>query len=156
MVLVILGVAFVCAILGHVLYHNSPRDSFREWLGNGMAPAGWGVTVAALAAAVILGIVTSGLSVIDEKIDMYTEENTKIETQIAKVVEQYQEYETNIFTEVTPESSITLVSLYPELTSDELVKTQIEVYTENNARIKELREQKISGSIVRWWLYFGK
>lgn len=97
----------------------------------------------------------SDLAVIDDKIAMYQEENARIEEQISATVEQYQKYETEIFTEAKPESSITLVALYPDLKSDTLVQTQLEVYTENNKKIKELREEQISGSVKRWWLYFG-
>lgn len=96
------------------------------------------------------------LKVVDDQIAMYQEENTNIEDQIAATVKQYQEYETEIFTEVAPESSITLVALYPELKSDTLVQKQIEVYTANNQKIKELKESKINGRVNRWWLYFGK
>lgn len=87
---------------------------------------------------------------------MYEEENTKIEQQIADVVTQYQEYEEGIFTEVAPESAMTLVALYPELKSDTLVQSQIEVYVDNNKQIKELKSMSINASIFRWWLYFGK
>lgn len=87
---------------------------------------------------------------------MYEEENTKIEQQIADVVTQYQEYEAGIFTEVAPESAMTLVALYPELKSDTLVQSQIEVYADNNKQIKELKCMAINTSVIRWWLYFGK
>lgn len=93
---------------------------------------------------------------IDKKIAIYEEENTKIEQQIADTVKQYQEYETGIFTEVAPESSIALVTLYPELKSDTLVQSQIEVYVENNEAIKELKSKAINAPVARWWLYFGK
>ena len=82
-------------------------------------------------------------------------ENQKIETQIAETVQQYQEYESGIFTEVAPESSVILVALYPELKADTLVQKQIEVYVANNEKIKELKESNITGDVKRWWLYFG-
>ena len=91
----------------------------------------------------------------DEKIAMYEEENTKIEEQIAVVVKQYQEYEMGVFSDVKADSAVTYVSLYPELKSDTLVQSQIEVYTANNEKIKELRERKIDYANVLWWLYFG-
>lgn len=97
----------------------------------------------------------SGLSVIDAKIEMYEAENATIETQIAETVSQYQNHEKEIFTEIAPESAVTLVALYPELNSDTLVQKQIEVYLENNSKIKTLKETKISGKVYRWWLYFG-
>lgn len=111
--------------------------------------------VVCLIASLVLGIEVSKLPVIDDKIAMYEEENSKIEMQIAEAVQKYQEYETGIFTEVAPESSITLVAMYPELKSDVLVSKQIEVYIDNNNAIKELRSKQINGSVLKWWLYFG-
>lgn len=95
-------------------------------------------------------------SVIDNKIAMYQEENTSIETQMDILVEKYMDYESETLGDLKGESSITLVSLYPELKADELVKQQVEVYTSNNKTIKELKEKKINLSIWKWWLYFGK
>ena len=57
--------------------------------------------------------------------------------------------------ELKGESSITLVSLYPELKADTLVTKQIEVYIDNNKKIKNLKEKKINLSVKKWWLYFG-
>lgn len=106
-------------------------------------------------AMVILLINASYLVTIDKRIEMYQEENTKIETQIAECVTQYQQYESGIFVETAPDSAITLVALYPELKADTLVSKQIEVYIENNNKIKELKEQSINGDVTRWWAYFG-
>lgn len=93
--------------------------------------------------------------VIDNKIAMYQEENTNIETQMDILIERYMDYESETFGELKGESSITLVSLYPELKADKLVEQQIEVYTSNNKKIKELKESKINVSKWKWWLYFG-
>nr|DAQ95523.1 MAG TPA: hypothetical protein [Caudoviricetes sp.] len=93
---------------------------------------------------------------IDKKISLYEEENTKIEQQIADVVNQYQEHESGIFKDVTPEGAMTLVTLYPELKSDALVQSQIDVYVENNKAIKELKSMTVNASFYRWWLYLGK
>lgn len=86
---------------------------------------------------------------------MYEEENARIESQLAETVAQYQQYEKEIFTEVSPESSVQLVSMYPALKADTLVQKQIETYVANNNTIKELKAEKIYGKIYRWWLYFG-
>lgn len=93
---------------------------------------------------------------IDEKIAMYQEENANIEKQIDALVQNYMNYESDTFSEFKSEDSMTLVSLYPELKSDELVQNQITVYTENSKKIKELKEQKIDVAKSKWWLYFGK
>lgn len=108
-----------------------------------------------LVISIIVGIgVVSGRK-IDDKIAMYVEENQNIETQMNALVEQYMNYESGTYGELKGESSITLVSLYPELKADALVTKQIEVYIANNEKIKELKENKIDLSAKRWWLYFG-
>lgn len=90
-----------------------------------------------------------------EKITMYEQQNKQIEEQIDTVVKQYQEYESDTYIKTSSESSITLVSLYPDLKSDELVKEQIKVYQNNNKKITELKEGQISAKASKWWLYFG-
>ena len=110
--------------------------------------------IACVAFAFIIGPCVESTTV-NERIAMYQEENAKIEQQIAEVVTQYQEYEKDIFTEVSPESAMTLVTLYPELKADSLVSQQIDIYVKNNEKIKSLKEQQINGHLYRWWVYFG-
>lgn len=107
-------------------------------------------------AVIFLVAQVSNLSVIDQKIEMYEQENTKIEQQIETAVTAYQQHEKDVFTTVKPNSYMQLVSLYPELKSDTLVKTQIKTYQSNDKKIKELKEQAINGNVKRWWLYFGR
>ena len=152
MILVILAIGILMTVGGFALYNSS---SDYDECGPGISIIGIIVTIIAFIATVIIGVGVSELVVIDDKIAMYEEENTAIEEQIDIVVKQYQEYETEIFANSTPESAITLVSLYPELKSDTLVASQIEVYVSNNQKIKELKETRINGDVYRWWLYFG-
>lgn len=105
--------------------------------------------------AIFLGISVSNGRIIDEKISMYQEENTKIEKQIDTLVSNYMNYESNTYEKFKSESSITLVSMYPELKSDKLVEEQISVYEENNKKIRELKEDKINLKVKKWWLHFG-
>ena len=94
--------------------------------------------------------------IIDEKISMYQEENKNIEEQIDNLVKQYMDYEGSTLKEFSTESSITLITMYPDLKSDELVKAQIETYTKNNNKIKKLKEKKLDYRLAKWWIYFGK
>lgn len=96
------------------------------------------------------------LDIIDKKIQMYQEENNKIESDIDILVKKYIEYEQNTFKNAKQESSMVLVNLYPELKSNELVQEQIKVYTDNNYQIKKLKEKKLDYQVSKWWLYFGK
>lgn len=93
---------------------------------------------------------------IQAKIDMYNEENSNIEKSMDILIQQYMDYESNTYKNLKGESSITLVSLYPELKADKLIEQQLAIYVENNNKIKSLKEDKINISNYRWWLYFGK
>jgi hypothetical protein len=93
---------------------------------------------------------------IEAEISMYQEENFIIEEKMASLVENYMLHEKEIMFEVAPESSITLVSMYPELTSQALVSELLETYTNNSDAIKNLKTSALKQPYVRWWLYFGK
>lgn len=150
MIIVILVLGILMAIWGIKLELDKPI------VGVAFQIIGAVVSLASIIVVVLLfGCVVDRIG-IDKKIAMYEEENVGIEQQIVDVVKQYQEYETGIFKDVAPEGAMALVALYPELKSDTLVQSQIEVYVENNKAIKELKSMTINASFYRWWLYFGK
>ena len=95
----------------------------------------------------------ASLLTVNDKINMYEEENKNIETQITEIVNNYQGYEKEIISNVADMETI-LIKI-PELKSSELVKKQMEVYIANNDEIKELKEEKIDTRIYKWLLYFG-
>ena len=154
MILCILALGILMVTLGIVLYDK--LDYGKDKIGKIFQIIGTVATIISTIVTIVLLVCVLNRVNIEKKIAIYEEENTKIEQQIADTVKQYQEYETGIFTEVAPESSITLVALYPELKSDTLVQSQIEVYVENNKTIKELKSSAINAPVYRWWLYFGK
>lgn len=149
MIIVILVISILLFFLSDIVF-----DSGNDWEFS-LAVISSIFVVVSLISVAILSINVSNLSTIDQKIEMYEQENTKIEQQIETAVTAYQQHEKDVFTSVKPNSYIQLVSLYPELKSDTLVKTQIKTYQSNNKKIKELKEQAINGNVVRWWLYFG-
>lgn len=153
MILVILAICIVAFALCLMIAEKS-----YEWgdFFGGLAVGVGVVGITALVGTIVLTCCVIDASVVDERIAMYESENTEIEEQIASVVQQYQEYESGIFREVAPDSSVTMVSLYPELKADTLVQKQIEIYVANNEKIKSLKEEQITASVKRWWLYFGK
>ena len=92
---------------------------------------------------------------IQEKIVVYEQENAKIEEQMARLVEDYMEFELGIIRECKPEDAPSLVAMYPTLSSSILVSKQMETYTQNMHEIKVLKSQELTQEVVRWWLYFG-
>lgn len=151
-------VAFILSaiITGIGIYMNCTYGDWKETLGFGLNITFSIISVVLFIAALVLTKNVIDVVAIDERMVMYQEENSKIETQIAEVVNQYQKYETDIFESVSKENAITYVTLFPELKSDTLVQKQIETYIANNEKIKELKEDAILAPTYRWWLYFGK
>lgn len=93
---------------------------------------------------------------VDKKIVMYEEYNTDIENKVKETVRAYMNYEESTYKELVADADLTtLVIKYPELNSNELVKSEIELYKENNNKIMELKEEQINKSVIAWWLYFG-
>lgn len=132
---------------------------FDDYLYDDFSVIGFGVGVILTFVSIIGMLISAGIIVngrtYDAKIEMYTEENTVIEEQIDELVTEYMRYESETLTKLKGDSSISLVSLYPELKSDELIQKQINTYLSNNNKIKELKEKLINVSNAKWWLYFG-
>ena len=88
---------------------------------------------------------------------MYQSENAIIEKKVKETVRAYMNFEEKTYTELVKDADLTtLLIKYPELNSNELVKTEVNLYVENNTKIKELKEKQIDLTIVKWWLYFGE
>ena len=155
MILVILGVSIALLIFGIFLDSASSFNSMGENVGVFLEIAfGIMTGIAAIATIILICCVTSN-STVTERIALYEEENRKIEQQIDILVKEYQEYESGVIADVTVDSAIMLVNLYPELKADQLVSSQIDIYLKNNEEIKSLKVSEINAGVVRWWLYFG-
>lgn len=117
----------------------------------------FGLAIAGI--SLLVGFFTIGNAVegryIDSKIAMYVEENKAIEEDVTSIVENYMDYEEQIF-KVDNASLTTLIQMYPDLKTDTLIKEQIKVYVENNKQIKKLKEERFDCSKARWLLYFGE
>lgn len=155
MIIVLIVVGLLLGIGGAYISANSDLYGFWETAGKLFGTFGWVCAIISAIVAILLAVEVKGLSVVDDKIAMYQEENNTIETQMDELVAQYMNYESDTLAEFKNENSITLVSLYPELKSDTLVQQQLDVYVANNNQIKALKLQKVSGSVSKWWLYFG-
>ena len=150
MIFVFLGIGILSIILGHLM-NLKKEDS-----GFGLFIVGVIMNLITVIAIACLLISVSKSYVIDEKMSMYQKENANIETSIAKIVENYKDYEKEIFKDAKPEEVITIATqIYPELKSNTLVEKQINIYLENNKKIKELKEDRINFKVHKWWLYFG-
>lgn len=113
------------------------------------------VAIALLGIFINIGCLVRGRT-LDDKIAMYEQENTAIEQSIDVLVKDYYKHESDTYNSLKPENAVLFASAYPELQSNNLAMKQLEIYVENNDKIKELKEDRINLSRNRFWLYFGR
>lgn len=142
---------FVLAIICIVVYAQLSKKYDIEWINV--------FTMIFIALAVLfclLGIPgTIDSRYTDQKIQMYQEENEKIEEDVSVIITQYMKHENETFNMSKIKSSTVLIQMYPELKSNELVSKQIDIYNENNKKIKKLKLEKIKNQKAKFYLYFG-
>ena len=152
-----LAVLMVLAIIGFIFCNymrDKARDNYETW--EWISPGFFIIGVIAFGCIVwMIDALVNGRD-IKSRIAMYEERNAIIEQQVELTVKTFTDHETEVFNDANPESFITLVSLYPELKSDELMSKQIDVYLDNNQRICDLKEEELKLQRARFWLYFGK
>lgn len=161
MLILIFGIALVALVVFLVLRIKYPsKDDFKYTSHDFFTFMSWASGLVALLLVIAicsLSPIVFTENTIDEKIKMYQEENANIEKDIDKVVKEYLKHEHDTYADLkTEESSITLVTLFPDLKSDNLVQQQLEIYVKNNETIKHLKEDKIDIAKKKWILYFGK
>lgn len=89
------------------------------------------------------------ITVSNQEIQLYTEQNKDIEDKVAVVVDKYLAHEKDTYTELKPKTKITLASTYPELQSNKLVQQQMKLYNENNKKLTNCKLQKIKAKFYR-------
>lgn len=120
--------------------------------------SGFGIIIVAIALLGIfinIGYLVRGRT-LDDKIAMYEQENTEIEQSVDVLVKDYYKHESDTYSSLKPENAALFASAYPELQSNDLAMKQLEIYVDNNNKIKELKEDQINLSRNRFWLYFGR
>ena len=141
--LLIIGIGLTCRIF-------MDNDTGEVFSGFGSL-----ISVVALIGIIInIGILINGRT-FDDKIAMYEQENAAIEQSVDVLVKDYYKHESDTYSSLKPENAVLFASAYPELQSNELATKQLEIYVDNNNKIKELKEDQINLSRNRFWLYFG-
>lgn len=105
---------------------------------------------------IIAGVKYSNSLIINDKIDLYVTENNKIENQVENAVISYENYEKGTLEKFDFSDNMEIIfARYPELKTDNLIVEQISLYKENNQKIKELKEERLSYKLYGWWLFFN-
>ena len=113
------------------------------------------LTILTLFIYLILFVYVSSEAVLDNRINLYKENNNLIENKIDITIKEYLKHENKTYNDLKSKDSISIILSYPNLASNELIKQEIETYKENNKKILELKEAKAFTPLEKWWLYFG-
>lgn len=144
-------IALALMILFIILYLKSPHDTYCSAIIAGI-----------IAFCLLISVIFQCYQVfcrantIQTQIEMYEEENSKIEEKINAVVQDYLDHEKETYKDIKPENVIAALSMFPELNSSELVKKEIEIYQSNETKLIDLKEEQIKEiPMARYLLYFG-
>lgn len=152
MIIIFIGISILIFGISTFKSLNDWDESWEDFQFIGVAA----IILNLLVICILVGILVNGRT-LDSKLEMYSEENIKIETKVKETIRAYMNYEGETYNNLVKEADLeTLIIKYPELSSNELIKKEIEIYQENNSKIKEIREKKINLSNIKFWLYFGK
>lgn len=143
--------------LGLIVIAEVMDNSTRQLASFAVVPGVLGVVL-----AIVFGIwtfcnlilVASGFG-IQEKIQIYEDQNTQIEQSIDAAVKAYCEHEQITYVQMSDGAVALVAAAYPELASSELVKTQMEVWTSNSSELKDLKSKLVDFHRAQYFLYFG-
>lgn len=151
MFIVFFVISLVCISLGVILWFKKPYSDA-------------GATVFAISLVMLVVVIICCLfnvnkivkaNTLEQKIVVYQEEMTNIENNINPVVQNYLDHEKETYTALTPDNAVIFASIYPELSSNEIVQKQLNIYNEYLISIKNLKLEIAEISTAKWWLYFG-
>lgn len=101
--------------------HHQAYQEVKEYAYCFLNTVGAGTLIISIIAMICVGIMYSPCMTIDEKIEIYKNENSKIEQQMSVIVDDYMGYESETFEKFKDKDSVSIVSLFPELKSNKLV-----------------------------------
>lgn len=116
------------------------------------------IVVLFISAGQIIDLKTSE-TIIDKKIEILEERNADIENELGVMAQSYIAYEEEAYENYTAsakENPIAFINIVPELSSNEVVKEQMDIYAENRQQIIALMTSKAELKSLPWYLYFGK
>lgn len=151
MFIVFFVISLVCISLDVILWFKKPYSDA-------------GATVFAISLVMLVVVIICCLfnvnkivkaNTLEQKIVVYQEEMTNIENNINPVVQNYLDHEKETYTALTPDNAVIFASIYPELSSNEIVQKQLNIYNEYLISIKNLKLKIAEISTAKWWLYFG-
>ena len=149
MVLVGLVIGIILIVVGGIVNMINYKDGYAYQIVGGC------ILGFAVLGLLICGSIIGKVPEYNKKIEVYETEMQTIQVTINDVVANYLDHEKDTYAALTPENAVIFASIYPELSSSELVKRQLEIYNNYLVSIKNCRLALAEVSTAKWWLYFG-
>lgn len=154
MIILLLVLSLIIGLVFTWLYNNINNASKEDtWLT--FAAVGWIIFSITVIAGLCVGGAYVNSGYVDERLEVVKAKNQEVEEGIQFAVKSYMEHEGKTYTEMAPNEALAVVQTYPELSSNELVKDQIETYKENREQILKYEQSKVTRKVLAWWLWFG-
>ena len=155
MLIIIISICVALLFLACFIGDRVDEDSlvFKFCVGSVAVSGAIGI-ICLLMTVVSIGKVV-GSSAIDEQINLYEDANVQIEEHINSAVDEYKAYENDTLEKFDGSNGTEIISVYPELKTNELIQEQMDIYYQNQTTILELKSEKIGMKPWKWWLYFG-
>lgn len=150
MVIAALVIGIILIVVGGIVSANSYDDK-----GYGYKVVGGFILGLAALGIIVCALSISKVPEYNKKIEVYETEMQTIQVTINDVVVNYLDHEKDTYAALTPENAVIFASIYPELSSSELVKRQLEIYNNYLVSIKNCKLALAEVSTAKWWLYFG-
>lgn len=154
MLIIFLILSLGLIALGFFSAHKH-KDHYSRWdYENGGTIGCWIPGISCLVATTIVSVVLIAnlvnCRVIDQKIEVLTENNTQIEEKLYVTLQAYCEHENKTLVDISPDNPEIILLVYPELKADQLFESYILTLKENNATIRDLKIKKVNESIYKW------
>lgn len=149
MILAALVIGIILIVVGGIVNMINYKDGYAYLIVGGC------ILGFAVLGLLICGSIIGKVPEYNKKIEVYETEMQTIQVTINDVVANYLDHEKDTYAALTPENAVIFASIYPELSSSELVKRQLEIYNNYLVSIKNCRLALAEVSTAKWWLYFG-
>lgn len=154
MIILLLVLSFIIGLVFTWLYNNVKYTNMEDTCF-AFAAIGWGVFSIMVVAGLCVGGAYIDYGYVDERLEVVRVKNQEVEEGIQLAVKSYMEHEGKTYIGMAPNEALAVVQTYPELSSNELVKDQIETYKENREQILKYEQSKVTRKVLAWWLWFG-
>ena len=144
MFLVLTIIAVLILLVSNYFYNKSDYQHcgfYESWGIFGGIASG----ISGLVLFILVCVYSFNKPTISNKIEMYEEENKKVETQLVESVNMWLEHQETTFESISNIDGVTTYLVkYPELKGDSLVDELMEIYKNNSKEIKQLKSRKIN------------